>query len=141
MGFEPSSSRTRHLIQGARLLEEMRCPFDDHELLYAAQLGERCPVQINHRMVVAPDNEQGGRMHIRQGGSRQIRPAASGDHGPYHIGTLRRCHQRRGCACAGSEITDRKVPRMGIVTKPFRCPDKALREQFYIEPQVGGPPA
>jgi hypothetical protein len=55
---EPSSRQCRHLIEGARFLEEVGGPWDDLEAGLASHLGLRLPVEVEHYGVEAPDDEE-----------------------------------------------------------------------------------
>ena len=52
MALEPLARQPRHLIQRTGLFEEVRRAGDDHELLFAAELRERRPVQLDDLDVV-----------------------------------------------------------------------------------------
>jgi hypothetical protein len=56
MALEPVARQARHFVQCSRFVEQVRCPRHDHELLFAAQLRERCPIQFNDLAVIASDN-------------------------------------------------------------------------------------
>ena len=86
VAFEPLARQPRHLIQRAGLFEEVRGAGDDHELLFAAELRERRPVQLDDLKVVPPDDEQRGRPDARQGRPSQIRTPAPRDDRAHHLG-------------------------------------------------------
>jgi hypothetical protein len=57
VALKPLARQPRHLVQRTGLFEEMRRAGDNHELLLAAQLCERCSVQFDDLQVVAADDQ------------------------------------------------------------------------------------
>lgn len=90
VAFEPFACQPRYFVQRAGFFEEVRRPGDDYELLFAAELRERRPVQLDNLEVVSTDDEQGRCPDARQGGSGQIGPPAARDDSAHHIGALGR---------------------------------------------------
>ncbi len=58
MTLEPVARQLRHHVQSSGLFEEMRCSRHDPKLLFAAQLRQRCPVQLNDLNVIFSDDKQ-----------------------------------------------------------------------------------
>jgi len=83
--LEPLTRKPRNLVKRSGLFEQVASSRDDHELLFAAELWKDHPVQLDHLDIVAADDQQRGRSNAGQGWSSQIRPAASGDDGTYHV--------------------------------------------------------
>src|SRR5579872_7159619 len=96
----------------------MRRSGNDHELLFAAELLERGPVQFNHLEVKPADDQQRGRTDVRQGRSGQIRTSTSRHDSTYHVGTLGCRYQGRGGTGTGAEVPNAKVLRIRILSKP-----------------------
>jgi hypothetical protein len=136
MTFKPLASKSRYLVKRSGLFEEMRCARNDHELLFATQLCESCPVQIDHRVIVPADNEQRWCFDMRQCRASKIRASAARDDGTYHIGALSRRHQRGGSAGACPEAANRKVLRTGALREPVGCTHDPFGEQIDVEAQV-----
>jgi hypothetical protein len=44
--LEPLARQSCHFVEGSRLLEEMRRPRDDYQLLFAMEFGQRDPIQL-----------------------------------------------------------------------------------------------
>jgi hypothetical protein len=80
VAFEPFARQPRHFFQRAGLFEEVRRTGHDYELLFAAELRERRPVQVDYGEIVAANDEQGRCPDARQGGSGQIGAPAARDH-------------------------------------------------------------
>ena len=106
VAFKPVARQPCDLVQRARLFEEVRRAGDNHQPLFTAQLRERRPVQLNDGQVVAADYQQGWRLDMRQGRSRQIGAPAPRDDRTHNLGTLCCRDQRRSGAGAGTEISD-----------------------------------
>jgi hypothetical protein len=55
--LEPLPRELRHLVQSTGLFKQVRRPGDNHEFLFAAQLCECRPVQLDDLKIVAADNQ------------------------------------------------------------------------------------
>src|SRR5688572_18526827 len=55
---EPARGEIRHLVERAGFLEEVRGAGDDFELDMGAHLPHRLSIELDHRLVVATDDEE-----------------------------------------------------------------------------------
>src|SRR6266446_1136061 len=134
--LEPVARQQPHLVERARLFQEVRRAGNDHELLFTMQLRERRPVQCDDLDIVAADDQQRRRTDPREGGSGQIGTATTRDDGADRFATLSRCHQRRAGASAGAEISDTELPRLRRLGEPIGDADEPLGEQLDVEAQL-----
>ena len=136
-GRRTSHGPPRRRLQGAGLLEQVGGAGDDGELVLAAQLGLRPPVELEHDAVVAADDEQGRCPDRAPGGG----PARSGrpprDTTAAMLGVrFRGRPQRGGGAGAGAEVPDperrapRAVPRSQWVASISRSASSAMSKTF-----------
>ena len=114
----------------------MRCSRHDHKLLFAAQLRERCPVQLNDLDVVSADNKQRRSPNVHQSRAGQIGTAASRDNRAHHIEADSRRHQCGSGAGTGTEVTDPKLLRIGEFREPVSRGHEPFGEQLDIEAQL-----
>src|SRR5258706_16198518 len=56
VAFEPVACETCNLVKRSGLFKKMRCPWDNHELLFTAQLRERFSVQLDYGEVISAHN-------------------------------------------------------------------------------------
>ena len=98
--------------QGAGLLEQMGGTGDDGEAVVAVpELGLGLAVEVEHDIVVATDDEQGGRRDHRQPGAGEVGAATAGHHGGnIHVRFGGGPQRGRGTG-AGAEVTDRQGRR------------------------------
>jgi hypothetical protein len=126
---EPVGGQCRDPVERTCLLEEMRRPLDHLQRSLTSQLGERLSVQVEHRLVPAPDDEQRGSRHVGERWARQVRAAPSRDHGPDRALSVRRGDQRGGGAGAGAEVAESQ-PLGGLVAAEPEggCPETVGQE-------------
>jgi hypothetical protein len=136
VALEPLACQPRHLVERTGLLEEVRRSGDDHQLLLAAELLERRPVQLDHLKVVAADDQQRRRPDERQGRPGEIGAPTARDDRADRLGAPRRRDQRGGGAGAGAEVADPKMSRLRMLGEPVGGPDESLGEQADVEAQV-----
>ena len=108
-----SRASGRGLGQGARLLEEVggarRRP---RARLGQPQPGAGLPVEVEHDVVGAADDEQRRRPHRRQPGAGEVGAAAAGDHRRDVDAGLGGGPERGPGAGAGAEVARPAVPRV-----------------------------
>src|SRR5947209_7354841 len=63
---EPVARQPRHFLQRARLLKEVCRARNDHKFLDAAEPAQRPLVQLDHRLIATPNNQQRWRSNARQ---------------------------------------------------------------------------
>ena len=102
MAVKPVARQPRHFVERSRFFEKVRCSRHGHKLLFAAQLRERCPVQLNDLDVVSADNKQRRSPNVHQSRAGQIGTAASRDNRAHHIEAGSRRHQCGSGAGAGT---------------------------------------
>src|SRR5260370_18704031 len=56
VAFEPLACETCNLVKRSGLFKKMRCPWNDHELLFTAHLRERFPVWLDYSEVISAPN-------------------------------------------------------------------------------------
>src|SRR5262249_43976620 len=69
----------------------------------------------------------------------QVGPAATRNHGPNGLWTLRHRDQSSGRARAGAEVAQRQISCLGLPSQPGAGAGKPLRQECDIEPDVPGP--
>src|SRR5690348_11770304 len=112
---EPVAGQSGYLLECAWLFKKMRGARHDGELLdaRAAHLGKCLLVQPDDLVILAANYKQRGRCDRPQSRTREVRPAASRNHGAhwfYPLGKLCSCHQCCAPACTGPEVADLKLP-------------------------------
>jgi hypothetical protein len=83
---EPLACQARHLLEGARLLEEVRRAGDDGELLRRGEERQSLPVEPEDRGVVAADDQERRRLHTSERLSGEVGAASTRDHRPTRSG-------------------------------------------------------
>jgi hypothetical protein len=141
--LEPLTRKPRNLVKRSGLFEQVASSRDDHELLFAAELWKDHPVQLDHLDIVAADDQQRGRSNAGQGWSSQIRPAASGDDGTYHVRAPGRGHEGGGRTgtCAEGQVrlrgsaailTGRLFDDRGNRMSPTHTNKQGARYRYYV---------
>ena len=69
---EPPRGQVDHLLERARLFEEVASTRHDRELLLAAQLRERGAIQLDDDRVAASDDQERRGADLRECGAREI---------------------------------------------------------------------
>src|SRR5947209_14990580 len=92
--LKPLSREPRHLFKRARLFKQMRSIGHDLQLLLATQLRISLLVQLDHRRVVAADDEERRRFDARQGRACEVGSAAARDDRAYLVANFGRCPER-----------------------------------------------
>jgi hypothetical protein len=117
---EPRRREGRHLLEGARLLEEMGGTRDDSELVPAGEQASRLAVELEDDPVGASDDEESRRAHPREPRRREVRTAAPGDHRGDLRTELRGRDERRGGARARAEVASSRRCARSSTSKTFR---------------------
>src|SRR5206468_6894971 len=116
--------------------EQVRRARDNLEPHLTAHLPHRLPIQLDDRLVVAPDHEQSGRLHPLQRQPRQVRATAPGDDRPYDVGMFGRRYQRGRGAGARAETPDGERLQILVMTHPACGGADALGESSDVEAEL-----
>ena len=81
MAEKPVAGQSSHFLQGAGLFEQVGGSGDDHETAFAAKLVLCLSVELLYNLIMAPNDEQGGALHLGETLSGQIGSTPSGDDG------------------------------------------------------------
>src|SRR5207248_870559 len=98
ISLKPLDGKGRHLLEGARLLEEVARAGDDYQLLDACEPGESLAVEFDDDIVLSTHDQQGRLADPGQDRAGEVRTAATGDNGANPFGTIRSGDQ--GCGRA-----------------------------------------
>jgi hypothetical protein len=123
----------RYLVQRPGLLEQVGGSRHDLQGVLAAQLGLRLPVQLQHQLVMATDDQQGRRPHLGQPGAGQVRSAAARHHRRDLGAKIGRRRQRRGRPGAGAEVPDRQHAHLWLPVQPSGRADQPFGQQPDVE--------
>ena len=104
---EPLSGQTHDRLKSAGFLEQMARARHDFQRLFAAELRQRRPIEGQYRVVVAPDNQQGGTDDARERSGGEVRSSTAGDDGRNRSPRLGRGDESRRRARARPEISHR----------------------------------
>ena len=77
VALEPRQGEAGHLLERARLLEEVAGAGDDHHFLGGGNAGEGLLVEADHGGVHLTHQQERRGLHRVQGLARQVRPAAA----------------------------------------------------------------
>src|SRR5512145_2006280 len=78
MGAEPTAGKLNDPIERARLFEQVGGARDNLQPLLAGGSVEGPPIDLDHGMVVAADDQQGRGADVRKRAARQIGPSSAG---------------------------------------------------------------
>ena len=78
---KPVGGQLRDALQGPGFFEEMSGAGNDFQFHFAVHSSARLFVQLNHDIILAADDEQGGGLHEWQRSAGEIGPAAARDDG------------------------------------------------------------
>ena len=133
IGGEPVSGQVHHLFEGSRFFEEMTRARHQLQCLVAVQLRQRPPVEFDHRLVRAADDQQGRGRDLAQRCAREIGPSAARNDGANPLAQSGRRAKRRRRARAGTEEAQGKRRQLGLRADPARRMQKPAGEQVDIE--------
>jgi hypothetical protein len=106
MAQEPHARPYRDVVQHARFFEQVCCAWHQGEFLFASQLLQYFPVQLEDLEIVASDDEQRRRADQCQGGAREVGTASPQDDRSDQIDAHGGRLQGRRGARARPEVTD-----------------------------------
>jgi hypothetical protein len=81
MALEPCGGEPGHLLKCAVLLEQVRCAGDDRQLRLHPKSVLRVPVELEHDLVAATDDQEHGGSNFGQKWGREVWAAAPRDDG------------------------------------------------------------
>src|SRR5918992_3889087 len=138
MAHEPAGGEPRYLLQRPRLLEEVRRPGHDLQLLLRAKPSERLLVHADHGHVVTADDEKRWRLDEGQGVAREVGSPTARDDRADLPRVFGRSDQRSSGARAGAEVADPKVSCLGVIYQPLCGAGESLGEEPDVETEVAG---
>src|SRR2546430_416371 len=112
----------------------MRGIRNDFKFYFATHLCARLFVQIDDDVIVSTDNQERGRLHRRQGRSRQIGTPATRDDRADVSREFGRSDKRSAATRARSKVTKTQVTRGAVLHRPLGSVDEALGQQANVEP-------
>ena len=74
---EPVDGQARDLLERTGLLEQVRGPGDDREVIWAAQLALGVAVELEHLPVATADDQQGRRGHLAESRRGEVGPPSA----------------------------------------------------------------
>src|SRR6516162_4039482 len=115
---EPAARVLDDCLERSRLFEEMRGAGHDDELLCTAERGERGAIERQHLDIIAADDQQGRSFYGRERSPGEVgTTAARNDRRDRSL--MRRFGTERCCrASTGTEIPDRQIAGLGILSDP-----------------------
>jgi hypothetical protein len=136
----PLGRELRDLVERAGLVEVMARARDHRELGHRRHPVDRHAIELEHRVVIAADDEQGRRAHDRQRGAREVGATGARHDGARHDGADHvrpaRCRaQRSSRRGAVAEIRERQMAEARLVEHPARHREQPLGEHVDVEPQ------
>ena len=96
-------------------------------------------IHPNDRYVIAADDEEGRRLHIRERRTGKVRTAAARDDGGNGIGPPCRCHKRRSATGTCAEEADLQGARPWLVSEPLDGTDQPVGEQTDVKSELRRP--
>ena len=137
---EPVSRQLRDAMKRARLLEQMRRPWNDLQFLRRVQLRKRLTVQIDDDAIQAADDQQCRRRHLFERRLGEVGTAAARHDGANEARTLRRRDQRGRGPRACAKEAKRKRRGWWLDLCPVERRDDPFPEQRSVEAKLCGPP-
>lgn len=133
MALEPLARLVGDLFERARFFEQVRRAWHDDEFLLASKQRVSFSIHVDHRLVVATDDQK------RRGGDlgevrlSQVRSPSSGNDSRDHGGIASGCLQGCSRSCAGAEVADPKMCGAGILSEPRFGQQETVCEQIDVE--------
>ena len=132
---EEVAGQVGHPLQGAGLLEEVGGAGDHHHAR-VRQLLLGLPVELQHGLVAAPDDQQRGRAYPGELRAREVGPPAPRDDGR-HPQPRVRCRAQGGRRPgARAEEAERQGPAAGLALQPLAGRDETAGQEVDVEHQV-----
>ena len=135
----PRCGHAAHLLERARLLEEMRGAGHDFQLRGRRHPPHGVAIELDDRLIGSTDDEQRRRFHEWKGISGKIGPPTARDDGLHAIRSFRRRYECGRGARTGAETAHGQPANVRVSVRPVNGSHHTVPEACDIETKLQGP--